>query len=145
MEAETTPLDAGKGFLSYKWTPTGDTTQWIEVKDLGDYLVIVDSYLGCSGAGNEVVRRRCNLSYYIHNAFTPNGDYLNDVFSVSGDFIDSAELVIYNRWVQLRSTGKEWSGENSPSGAYLYTADVKGFVDQSPYTQSEAGTVHLIR
>jgi gliding motility-associated-like protein len=145
LESETSLLDAGSGFKHYRWIPTGDTTQWIIVKDIGDYLVIVDSYLGCTGNGNTEVRRRCELSYHIPNAFTPNADNLNDVFRVSGEFIEDIELSIYNRWGQLIFVGHEWNGKGATSGVYFYKAVVKGFVSKLPVNQIESGIVHLIR
>ena len=145
LEKETTVLDAGKGFKKYKWTPTGDTTQWIIVSDLGEYIVIVDAFNGCQGEDRTVVKRRCDLEYHIPNAFTPNADGRNDLFRVNGENIESATLHIYNRWGEKFFEGSEWDGNNAQNGVYFYTVTIKGFVKKVAATYNETGTIHLLR
>ena len=145
LETETTILDAGKGFKKYKWTPTGDTTQWIIVSDVGEYIVVVDAFNGCQGEGRTVVKRRCDLEYHIPNAFTPNADSRNDLFRVNGENIESATLHIYNRWGEKIFEGTEWDGNNAQSGVYFYTVSINGYTKKIPVTYTEKGTIHLLR
>jgi len=145
LDNETTKLDAGKGFKKYKWTPTGDTTQWIIVEDLGEYIVIVDAFNGCQGMGSTIVKRRCDMSYHIPNAFTPNADNLNDAFRVVGKHIDEAILSIYNRWGELIYLGETWDGANAIAGVYFYTVTIKGYQQKIAVNELESGTVHLVR
>ena len=66
------------------------------------------------------------------NAFTPNGDGRNDVFTYTARLIERVELRIYNRWGELlfqSATPEEgWDGSYrgtmAPQGTYLYRADV---------------------
>jgi gliding motility-associated-like protein len=81
-------------------------------------------------------------------AFTPNGDKLNDTFTVTGDFIVKIELSIFDRWGALIfSTQKNepWDGKRNgvtlAEGAYIWKADMVNLAGQS-FNQS--GTVMLI-
>ena len=53
---------------------------------------------------------------YVPNAFTPDGDGVNDVFMpiVSGHDLDSYEFLIFNRWGELifeaSAAGVAWDG-----------------------------------
>ncbi|VAW28865.1 hypothetical protein MNBD_BACTEROID06-198, partial [hydrothermal vent metagenome] len=69
----------------------------------------------------------------IPNSFTPNGDGLNDNFIITGKFIDTYEMQIFNRWgeVLFRTTNLEngWDGtskeEKMGTGNYAYWVRVK--------------------
>ncbi|WP_338766684.1 gliding motility-associated C-terminal domain-containing protein [Bernardetia sp. ABR2-2B] len=60
------------------------------------------------------------------NAFTPNGDNLNDTYGVESKFIKEFEMIIFNRWgegiFQTNDVNGRWDGryKNSlaPSGEY---------------------------
>lgn len=145
LENETTVLDAGKGFKTYKWTPTGDTTQWIEVKTIGEYIVVVKAYDGCQGNSSTVVKRRCELNYFIPNAFTPNRDALNSTFKAVGDNIDRQTIQIYNRWGQKVYEGADWDGADALPGVYAYSITLTGFKNKIQVQKTEKGIVHLIR
>jgi gliding motility-associated-like protein len=51
----------------------------------------------------------------VPNAFTPNGDGINDVFRVEGEGITELQLSIFNRWGELIFDGEElergWDGD----------------------------------
>lgn len=145
IESETQLLDAGKGFKTYKWTPTGDTTQWIEVRKLGEYIVVVNAYNGCQGMGSTVVKRRCDITYYIPNAFTPNGDLHNNTFKAVGTNIEHQKMKIYNRWGEKIYEGSEWDGFDAIAGVYFYTIQISGFQQKTLIRKIETGVVHLIR
>lgn len=60
---------------------------------------------------------------FVPNAFSPNGDGLNDVFAPSTFGISEYTLNIYNRWGELIHQGKAWNGHNALPGAYFYTLE----------------------
>lgn len=70
------------------------------------------------------------FNFYIPNAFTPDGDGINDVFGVIGPVTDTYALQIFNRWGQMvyQSTNIEdrWTGNHLggayyfPDGIYIY-------------------------
>ncbi|MBK5279829.1 MAG: gliding motility-associated C-terminal domain-containing protein, partial [Bacteroidia bacterium] len=81
-------------------------------------------------------------------AFTPNGDNLNDTFTVTGEFIVKIELNLFDRWGTLIFTTEKseaWDGKRNgvtlPEGAYIWKADMVNLAGQS-YNQS--GTVMLL-
>jgi gliding motility-associated-like protein len=88
--------------------------------------------------------------FFIPNAFSPNGDGNNDLFTVYGDGIASVDLNIFNRWGELvYETGNSlagwdgtYKGEMQPVGVYAYVAVIT-FLDNSKVTKT--GTVALMR
>lgn len=149
IENEAVKLDAGPGFKRYQWIPTGETSQWIIVEQIGEYMVIVDAFTGCTGDGSTVVRRVCDLTYHIPNAFSPNNDNHNDVFRVNGEFIERQTISIFNRWGErihyTEGANSYWDGQDSPVGAYFYQVEIEGFLNKRPVTIRKNGIVHLIR
>lgn len=72
---------------------------------------------------------------YIPNAFSPNGDGINDYFTVYGseDFIDIQSLRIYDRWGKRvysiqKGSSYRWDGTDNgveiSSGVYIYVLDL---------------------
>ena len=74
------------------------------------------------------------LSIYIPNAFTPNGDGINDTFGVKGQGITNYRLLVFNRWgeVIFESTEvkKQWdgryAGKQVEQGTYVYELFANG-------------------
>lgn len=88
----------------------------------------------------------------IPNAFTPDGDGLNDTFIFKGNFIASSHMSIYNRWGELvynqedAHLGEGWNGTfgNAPAMEGVYT-----YFIQTTNTEGEVierrGRVILVR
>lgn len=152
-DRELTRLDAGEGFVNYRWTPTGDTLQWIDVADLGEYFVVVRDFRGCTGNDGTTVKRRCPVRVFFPNAFTPNGDGLNDLFDPAGKDVTMFHMMIYNRWgeavFETHSIDRKWDGtcrdKPSPDGVYIYKADYKGYRNKQLMDFSASGNLTLIR
>ncbi len=87
---------------------------------------------------------------YVPNAFTPNGDGINDYLQVYGTAIASLRLVIYNQWggQVFISTDplKGWdgtrNGQKAPAGMYTYSLEA---VMQDGKRVTKGGTFNLIR
>lgn len=84
--------------------------------DSGTYnvmQVVINEY-GCPDTAYVPVRINPIVTFYAPNAFTPNGDGINDGFRVYGEGIRTFELLIYNRWGQLVFKSpdilQEWDG-----------------------------------
>lgn len=151
--ADLVKLDAGKGYKNYKWAPTNDTTQWIIVKQAGDYYVVVEDYRGCKGDDGSKIARLCNFDFYIPNAFTPNGDGINDVFKTTALDIEDYEIEVYNLWGErvFNTNTPEYGwdgiykGKQSPQGVYLYKVKFKGLSNKQLRNYNFKGNVSLLR
>ncbi|MDH5379637.1 MAG: gliding motility-associated C-terminal domain-containing protein [Cyclobacteriaceae bacterium] len=83
-------------------------------------------------------------------AFTPNGDGLNDTFSFSGSFIQSFQLQVFNRWGELLFVSDQinqgwdgtYRGKPLPSGSYAWTVTL---VDMAGRSWDLTGIVALIK
>lgn len=150
---ELVKLDAGKGYHNYLWTPTGDTTQWIIVKQVGDYYVVVEDFRGCKGDDDAKVLRQCDFTFFIPNSFTPNGDGLNDVFAPTFTDITEYQIEIYNTWgekiFESNNPTKGWDGtyknQAAPIGAYIWQVKYKGFHNKLLRNYNHKGFVNLVR
>ena len=85
--------------------------------------------------GNESTRSEpvCALiptqgEVFFPNAFTPNGDGLNDVFLYTSLLVEQVDFTVYNRWGELLFQTNQldvgWDGNYqgalAPQGTYLY-------------------------
>jgi gliding motility-associated-like protein len=138
---------------TYKWS-TGATTPNITVNQFGQYWVTVTSTKFCLTLKDTISitkSTKCDADFKldIANAFTPNGDGLNDSFGPFGTGFTVQSLQIYNRWGNLVFEGNEankaWNGqikgENAASDVYVYA--LKYVVKGQEMTAS--GEVILIR
>ena len=132
------------GQLSYAWQPAADldnpnvpsphaTPSQTEVC----YTVTATSSNGCSARDSVCIHCTeivCGApDFVIPNAFTPNGDGLNDRVCFNADVLAEFSIAIFNRWGQCvyQSTDATqcWDGMymNAPclAGVYTYTCTVK--------------------
>ncbi len=134
---EAVELDAGSGFDSYWWN-NGANDQSITAEFEDWYKVMIESQYGCFGEDSVYVLfisappppEPINDHFHIPNAFTPNGDGLNDEFKLisKSDNISAFKLHIYNRWGQMVFESNDipngWDGkikgEDAPAGTYVY-------------------------
>lgn len=86
---------------------------------------------------------------FFPNAFTPNGDGLNDIFVYKASLLASVDFTIYNRWGELlfasQEIGEGWDGmygqSPAPQGTYLYKLEV---VDELGNSFSRTGSFKLL-
>ena len=90
------------------------------------------------------------LSFYVPNAFTPNGDGLNDTFGAIGQGISEYRMMIFNRWGNMifesDDVQKQWdgthNGEKAELGVYVYKITAKG---PKSYLVKKEGSVTLVQ
>jgi gliding motility-associated-like protein len=145
-------LHAGQGYPDYLWN-TGAQTEYILIDSTGGYFVVVTSDKGC--LSSETVQILWSgQDFYLPNAFTPNGDGLNDVFAPlpRADYFGEYHLSIHNRWGQLlfesSSPDKGWDGrfkgQLAMEGVYIYRI-VYNAKRNSTENKVVRGTVVLLR
>jgi gliding motility-associated-like protein len=149
-------LDAGAGLSSYHWN-TGDTTESIIINAEGMYSVEMESPVGCLGSDSVYVKLTTHeipeTHLFIPNAFTPDGDGVNDTFLAlyNGNDISNFTMEVYDRWggrifrsenILVGWDGKK-NGKDCPGGVYVYK--IVFSVDGIPGNQERVGTVMLVR
>ncbi len=100
---------------------------------------------------SNVVQVTKRLHIQVPNAFSPDGDGVNDVFMVVHDGIENFNMEIYNRWGELvyftDDTDQPWrgmyNGSECQQDAYVYVITASGLADDTPTVLK--GTVSLIR
>jgi gliding motility-associated-like protein len=125
-------LDATALECTYTWQD-GSQQPTYEVNTGGTYSVEVSNQ--CGTTSDEIIVEDSDCLVFIPNAFSPNGDDINDLFKPIG--LNKSEIIqfrIYNRWGQevfnvaeVSSIG--WNGQfmetNQPSEVYLYVLEYK--------------------
>ena len=138
----------------------GDNCAQIELLPIQSdlYSLEATSTTGCVARDSFFVEVSENRELFIPNAFSPNGDGVNDFFMVMGDeplVQRVVSLQIYDRWGQqvFEKTNispnvmeEGWNGrgisQELPTGIYVYQVTVE-FLDQKVLNYS--GDVLLLR
>ena len=147
----------GSGGTQYLWSPahyvdnpSAQNPFAVLQNDTRFYLTVRDT-LGCIGTSTVFIKVYKGPAIYIPNAFTPNGDGLNDVFTAIAPGIkQTIYFKVYNRWGKLmfdtQNITKGWDGKYmgiaQPTAVYVWI--IKG-IDISGKTIELKGTVTLIR
>lgn len=134
----------------WRWN-TGQTGNEITVVEPGVYYATV--YInGCTSSDTLEVFNDCYIT--LPNAFTPNGDGLNDYFlprELLARGLTTFQMDIYNRWGELlfstdNTTGRGWdgryNGQEQPQGVFIYVIRAT-FKDGQQFDRK--GNVTLLR
>jgi gliding motility-associated-like protein len=109
-----------ESFLSYRWN-TGQTDRLIFVESPGVYTQTVRDEQGCIGKDSMTLKQDPEAlpnNLFIPNAFSPNGDNLNDYFPYSIPIDQPAfECQVFNRWGEKVFDSKV-NGTNHWDGQY---------------------------
>jgi gliding motility-associated-like protein len=115
----------------------------------GIYTVAGTNQCGTVADSINVKQIFCNIR--VPNAFTPNGDGLNDVFRVLGNLwqLEHFSFGIYNRWGErVFYTSDKYAGwdgnhkgDGAPLGTYVYVLE---YMLHGELMQ-ETGSFHLLR
>lgn len=113
--------------------------------------MLVASSGGCTDTAYAVIIVENELILEVPNVFTPNGDNINDVFTIKAIAVKELDVEIYNRWGEkmynYSGTKPAWDGTSAhggkaPDGTYFYMLKATGFNDK---TVEKQGTVTLYR
>lgn len=98
--------------------------------DFYDYTLYATQANGCNDTLSAIVDVRTEPTLFLANAFTPNGDGINDSWPVRVDIPELGyELRLFNRWGEsLWSTNNpqdQWDASGMPMGVYVYTMKMR--------------------
>jgi gliding motility-associated-like protein len=119
----------------------------------GRYEVTVDilNNFGCEAQFTQIIDVTGIREVHVPSAFTPNGDGINDFFTIGYNLVTSVQFTVYNRWGQevfssnnpdFRWDGRLPGGAAAPQGVYSYV--LKG-IDIANQPIQKVGTITLIR
>ena len=143
-------LSATPGFPEYVWQPSGSSGPDLTVTSPGLYTVSVNTSCG-THTDTRQVYADCPNTILMPNAFTPNGDGLNDVFRIPpSNFLELKVLRVYDRFgnmvFETRDASKGWdgfcNGVKQSAGTFVYHIEMKG---PDGRDIKSSGTVTLIR
>ncbi len=145
------------GATSYSWNLGNGSTSSVTNPNTvyvseGTYTIELSASSGsCSASYSTTIVVEDGLSLVIPNVFTPNGDGINDVFSINAKGVKEITLSIFNRWgLKLYDfTGPKaaWdgiisNGANASDGIYFFFLKATGYDDK---VIEQNGTVNLFR
>ncbi len=129
----------GTGSGSYSWTPSDN----LDCPDCQSTTGVLDSTTvlwvtftdtnGCMASDSVIIDVEYIANVGVPNAFSPNGDGVNDVLYVKGAGIASMNFIIYNRYgqqvFQSQKQSDGWDGTHKGKqlnpGVFVYYLDVK--------------------
>lgn len=140
-------------FEAFDWSD-GSMTNTINIFDAGDYSVTVTDSNGCMGSDAVTFESRCPTNIYVPNAFSPNGDGINDTFDIQAFDTETFELHIYDRWGNLlfntRDHEDDWDGNFNnqlvQAGIYTWILAFNGYDESgNNIDDSMKGVVNLMQ
>ena len=154
-------LDPGSGASSYLWS-NGSTDQTISVESAGDFWVVAVFGNCLSGDSAKITGDGTGGTLYMPNAFTPNGDFLNESFCAVGAGINTFSMTVFDRWgnllFQSDDINKCWDGKID-GGHYPFKQDGREVAQEDVYiwkvnyttqcfkgqVKKEIGTISIVK
>ena len=118
-----------------------DTYRVVAIQNQNENIISISNTIGVEKP----------LTLYAPNAFSPDGDGVNDHFQIRGQGVEDYNLEIYNRWGQMvfqsENINTRWNGEyrgkQVPIGTYVY--QVKSISVSGNEVMVKDGFVALVR
>ncbi|MBK7434606.1 MAG: gliding motility-associated C-terminal domain-containing protein [Chitinophagaceae bacterium] len=147
----------GSGGTNYMWSPAGVLNNPFIANPIAVlsndtyFTVVVTDAIGCQAEDGVFVKVYEGPEYHVPNAFTPNGDGLNDIFRPIPSGMRSTDYFrVFNRFGQMVFQTNKWlegwngkfKGKDAAMGTYVWMIkgrDVNGKVIEVQ------GTVILLR
>jgi trimeric autotransporter adhesin len=112
--------------------------------------VVVTYNHGCEVSASIRINVAGNPPIYVPNAFTPNGDGIDDIWSVFGTGVKDIKATVFNRWGEKvfessnQSDGWDgtYKGQLQPPGVYVYVVEIVYLNDEKT---TKEGSLTLIR
>jgi gliding motility-associated-like protein len=154
LESTTLEVLGGNPSVGYNWTPSefvdNPSAYYVTVTPLTTTLFDVSGFVeNCQYSDQVLVVVGTEID--VPNAFSPNGDNINDLWKITGlSAYSRSQLTLYDRWGQRVfrriAYSEPWDGLSSgkavPVGTYYYVIELnEPGVDLAPIT----GSVAVIR
>ena len=145
------------GGVNYLWSPVSVLNNASVANPLATlrqdtrFTVLVTDVAGCKASATVLVKVYNGITYYLPNAFSPNGDGLNEVFRpIPAGIISTEYFRIFSRYGQLifetSQPMKGWDGTfkgiKQPIGNYVWS--IKGMGSDGKVVEKK-GNVLLVR
>lgn len=145
-------IQAPEGFQDYLWSTAHSLPAEI-FNQPGVYWLEVTNEYGCRNRDTFLLEPECPTDIWFPNAFSPNGDHINDIYRPIGYNITNFRMVIFNRWGQSVFTtdrmDRGWDGmcNGVPCeiGVYVYHAEFSGELHGIVSSGRRQGNITLIR
>lgn len=151
-------VDVSQPDVAYQWSTGGDQPGAL-LSEAGIYTVTLTLLAnGCQDSASiELIDFCPQDSVFFPNAFTPDGDLVNDRFGGFAESIGTFELAVFNRWgvevFRSEELDEHWNGrlpngELAPGGMYGYRAVWRPLAEDGVTNlqfREKVGTVTLIR
>lgn len=155
-EVKSQTFTDAKQVISYNWQPTKNIdcadcpNVNIQAIESGSYTLSIVDEAGCTASTKfEIVVNNEHI-FYAPNAFTPDGDGINDEFGIETVGVESFRLRIFNRWGTLvfetydikELWDGSYKGEILSPDVFVYSVEIK-YLDQTDLLRK--GSLTLIR
>ncbi|AEI48514.1 hypothetical protein Runsl_2099 [Runella slithyformis DSM 19594] len=119
----------------YDQVPVGANTSYspnVSDQQLFRYRILGFAQGGAGNSYSNYFVFKKNAILFIPDAFSPNGDGVNETFAVLGQFVDKSRMIVYNRWGQVLfetdNAIKGWdgtvNGQPAVEGTYVYRVEI---------------------
>ncbi len=145
------------GGTNYVWSPAGLLNNPFIANPMATlindtyFTVQVTDAIGCTASDGVFIKVYEGPDYYVPNAFSPNGDGLNDIFRPISVGIQRTEYFrVFNRFGELVYQTNQWlqgwdgtyKGKKAALGTYVWM--IKG-IDRNGKVVEKQGTVILVQ
>ena len=140
---------------TFLWTPANALdcddclTPLAMLNETTVFTLLVTDANGCENSDLVTLTVEDETFVYVPNAFTPNGDGLNDVFqpSISSE-VEDYHLLIFDRWGNIvfesRSAASVWDAHADQDGVYVWKLDLQYAAESGGEYQSFVGHVTVL-
>ena len=149
-------INLSTGYDSLSWNfgdgvvSSEDTTDYYTYSEVGNYIIQLNlvNEFGCENVLYREINPVGSIPFYAPNAFTPDGDELNETFIPQLGCSDDFEFWVMNRWGEVIFYSNDinvgWDGtynkQRCPLGVYTWKARYNG----AKTNEIKLGEVHLI-
>ena len=136
LNSEISFFNNSDGFEFFEWdfddgnySSENNPIHTFESPKIYNVSLNIISHFGCSDIAYQTIKINPEYTFFIPDAFSPDGDGLNDTFRPKGDRISSYNLQIFDRWggvlfessdINLGWDGTNHEGLKLNKGIYLY-------------------------